>query len=302
MERSCLDASSPFSCPGLAASLPARAAPPPAPNERPPMILDRVQEVIRDRRHRARMSEASYWDTRVRTRAGHARSVWHSQAFSDVWNVRQMAVLDHALAETMGPIEARRVLDVGCGTGRITRELARRGAQAVGVDFSEAAILAAREEGCDPGCSIDYHVGNVAAPPIPFEDASFDAVVAVGCLAVACRDVFELETALGEMARVAKQDAPVILLEPIHSSRLLGRVLKASVSEWIGAASRAGLRSTIRRGMGFVPARLALSSFDLPTWFVSPLFRAGEAALETLPLPRMADYTLLSFERSPANR
>ena len=262
------------------------------------MIFDRVREVIRDRRHRGRMSEASYWDARVRTRAGHARSVWHSQAFSEVWNTRQMQVLDAALAETIGSARARRILDVGCGTGRITRELASRGADAVGVDFSEAAITAARDEGCEPGESISYAVGNVADPPLPFDAASFDAVVAVGCLAVACTDLPALERALAEMGRVAKPGAPVILLEPIHSSRLLGRVLKARVGDWLDAASRAGLHSTNRRGMGFVPARLALSSFDLPGWFVSPVFRAGELALDSLPVSRLADYTLLSFVRS----
>jgi SAM-dependent methyltransferase len=260
------------------------------------MILDRVQEVLRDRRHRSSMSQASYWDARVRTRTGHARSVWHSQAFSEVWNLRQMAVLDDALAQSIGSVASRRILDVGCGTGRITRELARRGALAVGVDFSEAAIDAARREGCDGG-SVSYEVGNVTEPPLPFDDASFDAVVAVGCLAVACTDLLSLERALAEMRRVVREGAPVVLLEPIHSSRLLGRVLKARVAEWIAAASRAGLQCTTRRGMGFVPVRLALSSFDLPAWFVGPVFRAGETTLDALPLQRMADYTLLSFVR-----
>lgn len=259
------------------------------------MIFDRVQEVIRDRRNRSRMSEASYWDARVRSRAGHARSVWHSEAFSEVWNTRQMQLLGGALDELLGAPAGQRILDVGCGTGRITRELANRGHNAVGVDFSEAAVDAARDEGCNPGCSISYEVGSVVQPPMPFEDGSFDAVVAVGCLAVACTDLASLESALVEMRRVARAGAPVILLEPIHASRLLGRVLKASVEAWIHAASNAQLRMVMRRGMGFAPARLAMSSFDLPSWFVNPVFNAAETALDTLPIRRLADYTLLAF-------
>ena len=41
-----------------------------------------------------------------------------------------------ALLDLLGPVAGLRVLDVACGHGRITRELARRGAQAAGIDIS----------------------------------------------------------------------------------------------------------------------------------------------------------------------
>ena len=50
-----------------------------------------------------------------------------------------------ALLDLLGPVAGLQVLDVACGHGRITRELARRGASVVGVDVSGALITRARE-------------------------------------------------------------------------------------------------------------------------------------------------------------
>jgi SAM-dependent methyltransferase len=264
------------------------------------MIVRRVREVLRDRKARMRMSEAEYWDERVRSREGHARSVWHSQAFSEVWNERQARLLSVAFEDLLGGMSGRDVLDLGCGTGRITRWLARGGAKAVGVDFSEAAIEAARQDAEREALPGSYVVGDVARPPLPFGDGAFDAVVSVGCLAVACTDLASLERAFAEMRRLARPRGIVVALEPVHSSRLLGRVLRAPWRAWVGAAQRAGLRLARRRGMGFVPLRLALSSFDLPPWLVSPAFWAGEATLDVTRLVwRLADYSLLCFRPAP---
>jgi 2-amino-4-hydroxy-6-hydroxymethyldihydropteridine diphosphokinase len=53
------------------------------------------------------------------------------------------AVLDLAVV-ALGPLDGKRVLDVGCGTGRFTRELAARGARVTGLDRSETMLRAAR--------------------------------------------------------------------------------------------------------------------------------------------------------------
>ena len=262
------------------------------------VIIDRVRGVVRDRQQRQRMAESNYWNDRVRSRSGHARSVWHAESFSDAWNRRQVHLLQDAFDELLGGPRELDALDVGCGTGRITLELHSMGAKAVGVDFSDAAVEAAAEEAKSTGADVRYVVGDIAQPPLPFEDDSFDAVVAVGCLAVACRGIDALETSMREMKRIVRPRGAVILLEPIHASRLLGRVLKAPVHEWIAAGEHAGLRLVKQQGMGFVPVRLALSSFDLPPWFVRPVFDIGETTLERVPSPRLADYTLLGFHRA----
>jgi SAM-dependent methyltransferase len=49
-----------------------------------------------------------------------------------------------ALFELLGAVVGLRVLDVACGHGRMTRELARRGAEVVGIDLSAALLNKAK--------------------------------------------------------------------------------------------------------------------------------------------------------------
>jgi SAM-dependent methyltransferase len=71
-----------------------------------------------------------------------------------------------------GDLRGRRVLDVGCGTGRLAVALAERGAKVWGVDTSEemlaqARLVAGREVGLKRG----------SAEALPFKDGWFDRVV-----------------------------------------------------------------------------------------------------------------------------
>jgi len=87
---------------------------------------------------------------------------------------------------------ARRVLDVGCGEGQITRLATRLGAHATGLDPTWAQLTAGRERQGGAG----YVAG--LAQRLPFAAASFDAVVA--CLVF--EHIADTDAALGEVARV----------------------------------------------------------------------------------------------------
>lgn len=244
------------------------------------------------------MTDASYWDGRAKSRQGFARSVWHSETFSQVWDERQQQILRDALEARVGSLPGKRIADVGCGTGRITRFLAAAGANAVGFDFSPETVRAAREESTSLAAHASFVVSDVTSGKLEANDDSFDAALTVGCLAVACRDLESLTQAFRGIAAIVKPGAPVLILEPIHTSKLLGRVLRAPVSDWVGAAAKAGLSSAGEQSMGFVPIRLAFSSLDLPEWVVRPTFSLGERALDRYPaLERASDYRLLAFRR-----
>src|SRR5256885_2100707 len=56
-----------------------------------------------------------------------------------------------------------RVLDQGCGTGRLLLPLAARGLHAVGVDASDRYITRARSEAERLGLQVELHAGDAAA-------------------------------------------------------------------------------------------------------------------------------------------
>eukprot|EP00303_Exanthemachrysis_gayraliae_P001415 CAMPEP_0206014270 /NCGR_PEP_ID=MMETSP1464-20131121/17995_1 /ASSEMBLY_ACC=CAM_ASM_001124 /TAXON_ID=119497 /ORGANISM="Exanthemachrysis gayraliae, Strain RCC1523" /LENGTH=296 /DNA_ID=CAMNT_0053388015 /DNA_START=1 /DNA_END=891 /DNA_ORIENTATION=+ len=94
--------------------------------------------------------------------------------------------------------EAPRLLDIGCGGGLVTEELARAGYTIVGLDMSEKAVAYARARAEDQGLSTaSYEVGD-AYDLSRFADASFDGVVMSDVL----EHLHDLPRAVGGVARV----------------------------------------------------------------------------------------------------
>jgi 2-polyprenyl-3-methyl-5-hydroxy-6-metoxy-1,4-benzoquinol methylase len=79
-----------------------------------------------------------------------------------------------ALLDLLRPVAGLRVLDVACGHGRITRELARRGADVLGIDISGNLISKARQAEQDEPLGIRYIHADVTVPDVL--GGEFDAV------------------------------------------------------------------------------------------------------------------------------
>ena len=97
-------------------------------------------------------------------------------------------------------------LDVACGSGKLTAELARlaRGGRVVGLDFSPRMLEVARRE--HPG--IDFLEGD--ALNLPFDEASFDA----STIAFGLRNLAEPVRGLREMTRVARRGVVLEFVRP----------------------------------------------------------------------------------------
>lgn len=108
------------------------------------------------------------------------------------------------------PPPPRRVVDVGCGEGRLDRDLKRLGYDVVGVDGSPTLVAAARE--ADPEGR--YEVGDAAALPLP--NASADLVTAFMSL----QDVDDIDAAVREISRVlvAGGRLRAAIVHPINSA------------------------------------------------------------------------------------
>jgi SAM-dependent methyltransferase len=94
------------------------------------------------------------------------------------------------------PAPGRATLEVGCGEGRVARDLGARGHRVTGVDASPTLLDAARA--AQP--EVDFRLADAAA--LPFQDGAFDLVVAYNSL----MDVDDMPGAVREAARVLEPD------------------------------------------------------------------------------------------------
>jgi 2-polyprenyl-6-hydroxyphenyl methylase/3-demethylubiquinone-9 3-methyltransferase len=100
-----------------------------------------------------------------------------------------------------------RALDLGCGTGVFTAELADAGAAAIGVEVAEAAIARART--AHP--QIDFRLAPLDGP-LPLEDRAVDLVWASEVI----EHVADTERWLREVARVLAPGGRLLVTTPNH--------------------------------------------------------------------------------------
>lgn len=103
----------------------------------------------------------------------------------------------------------QRVLEYGCGTGSRSFELARRGAQVVGIDISPVGVARAAERAEREGLpSASFQVMDAEA--MTFPDDHFDRVIGEGIL-----HHLDLEQSYREIARVLRPGGRAIFQEPL---------------------------------------------------------------------------------------
>jgi len=89
---------------------------------------------------------------------------WNPAAY--IASGRFVADLATAVVDLLGPQPGEEILDIGCGDGALTEQIAATGARVTGIDASESMVRAARERG--------LAVEAISAREIPFVDR-FDA-------------------------------------------------------------------------------------------------------------------------------
>ncbi len=117
------------------------------------------------------------------------------------------------------PLEHAHVADLGCGPGVILCNVLRRkpGWTGEGLDISQAAVdyatrLAAHQE---VGKRVRFSTGDVVH--LPYQDASFDVVVASEVL----EHVPEIRLALAEIKRILRPGGKAVITVPLHSRTAL---------------------------------------------------------------------------------
>ena len=98
-------------------------------------------------------------------------------------------------------------LDVGCGTGFLTFELAARGHRVTGVDFAPAMIAEARRKAADRALAVRLEEAD--AEQLPFGAASFDLVISRHLLWTLPHP----EAAIDEWIRVLRPGARLVVVD-----------------------------------------------------------------------------------------
>jgi 2-polyprenyl-3-methyl-5-hydroxy-6-metoxy-1,4-benzoquinol methylase len=124
------------------------------------------------------------------------RHTWSDPAAYETFMGRWSELLAPQFFSFTGISPGDRVLDIGCGTGVLSKALADRGLHVIGIDASEGYLEGARRHRSHP--NVMFESGDMRR--MRFADNSFDAAVSTLALDV----VPEIEQVVGEMRRVTR--------------------------------------------------------------------------------------------------
>ena len=144
-----------------------------------------------------------------RESAEETRSFWNSVARD--WDIQvgeegdsnRILNSDPVLWAFAGDVSVLNVLDAGCGTGYLSRKLREKGANVIGIDFSEKMITIARSK--DP--DLDYRVDSCSELKT-VDSSSQDMVIANYVL----MDTSDLEGTMRAFNRVLKPYGTVVVV------------------------------------------------------------------------------------------
>ena len=113
---------------------------------------------------------------------------------------------DPAMLHTIGEPAGLDILDAGCGEGYLSRILAKKGANATGIDSSTKLIEAARSQNLADVPSVSFDIGSV--DDLPYPDSAFDLVVCNHLV----NDLFDPSKPISEFARVLRSNGRLVIL------------------------------------------------------------------------------------------
>lgn len=196
------------------------------------------------------------------------------------------------LIQAADPQPGERVLDVGCGTGIVARQVASRfGANGTvtGIDLSPDMLAVARETAVREGAGIEWREGS--AEHLPFAKGSFDLVLCQFALMF----FVDKAAALTEMRRVLTGNGRVLMnvwqgldrhpfYQTLHNV-IQQRLGVSALQDIFTLGSQDELRALVV-GAGF--RRVEIRPLAMTARFPNPDgFLAGEIDVDTAAIPSM---------------
>lgn len=244
-------------------------------------MFNKLKSMIRDRRNRTKLyCRSEYWDQKAELMHGHAVSMWPNNVLNEYYHQEHLEALHNGL----GDVKGLHILDVGCGTGRMSRYLAEQGARVHGFDFSAKTIEIAKTLSEPPNPS--YEVLSLFDLN---ENQTYDVALSWGVVTVACTGSESLANGLQRIRCALKPGGQLMLMEPVHAS-FLHRVLKMDIREFIEILERSGFKVLNIRHLHCWPVRLLLAYVPWPRWFTTPSYWVGEVFMRLTGRRYLGDY------------
>lgn len=131
---------------------------------------------------------------------------WYDKVLNDPDSYQSQVIWPN-LKRILGDVRGQKILDLACGQGFFSFEIAKLGASVTGVDISSELIKKAQAGNAKDNLGIDFQVA--PAHKLDFFSAGlFDAVVVV----LAAQNIKELNQVFAECARVLKKSGRLILI------------------------------------------------------------------------------------------
>lgn len=212
------------------------------------------------------------------------------------------------MKERFGNIDGAHVLDMGCGDGWVTAELAAAGARVAAFDISPEAVASTlallRHRHVETHCKVE----TMAAEKLEYPDAHFDIVCGFGIL-----HHLDLVQSLAEVKRVLKPSGRAYFAEPLRGNPLIDLYRKLTprfrthderpldLSEFCNlAAPSFGVDHEEYYLTALIPLSLSALGFSHRVYakIAPPFFRLDRALLTRRPsLGRLAWYSLITLRQ-----
>lgn len=183
-----------------------------------------------------------------------------------------------AVRELVNEHKPLKVLDVACGTGDFTIEIARKvapGSEVIGIDISDGMMAVGRKKIADVGVNAELKVAD--CENLPYEDNTFHRI-SVG---FGVRNFEHLQLGLNEMYRVLTPGGKLVILElSVPSNSFLRWCYKLYFLKVLPAIG--GFVSGDRSAYEYLPA--SVLDFPTPEKFISMMKDAGFDNVKHTPL------------------
>lgn len=215
-------------------------------------------------------SKPAYWDEKASIYDQSAVSMWPNKELNTLYNKEQMEMLRQMLPDVRG----KKLLDMGCGTGRLSRHLADMGAEVTGLDFSAKSIALADAEN-NGRTFLRYICQSV------FDlngEQTWDGIFTCCSITLACRNADETRDVLARCRRSLHSRGWCLFLEPLHRGPL-HRVLRMGKSDFLTQMETAGFRIESVKQMHYWPARVFLAYVSWPKFLTKISFSLGQVIM-----------------------